>query len=159
MTERMRQSIWVQGICHLPAEHVRHFSRRNKGYMSHTELNDEDARTALFGCCPEVDRVDNWLTLHQMRRVSTEVPRVVHAEDVQTRRVLVAGRANHFVCGVTAVQDLVTHQFTLARMPWSAFCMFHKLRVCMSCGRQGASSGTFTMPLLCTVYDFWQVLH
>ena len=182
MTERMRQSIWVQGICHLPAEHVRHFSRRNKGYMFHTELNDEDARTALFGGCPEIVRVDNWLTWHPMRRVSTEVPRIVHSEDVQTRRVHVAGRENHFVCGVSAVQDLVTHQFTLARMPRSAFCMypeerlgmelnspsimwdhiddmFHKLRVCMSCGRQGASSGTFTMPLLCTVYDFLQVLH
>jgi len=182
MTERMRQSIWVQGKCHLPAEHVRHFSRRKTGYMFHTELNDEDARTALFGCCPEIVRVDNWLTWHQMRRVCTEVPRVVHAEDVQTRRVHVAGRENHFVCGVSAVQDLVTHQFTLARMARSAFCMypeerlgmeinspsimwdhiddiFHKLRVCMSCGRQGASSGTFTMPLLCTVYDFWQVLH
>jgi hypothetical protein len=61
MTESMRQSIWVQGIIHLPAEHVRHFSRRNTGYIFHTELNDEDARTALFGCCPEIVRVDNGL--------------------------------------------------------------------------------------------------
>ena len=41
-----------------------------------------------------------------MRYVGTEVPRVVHAEDVQTRRVHVAGRDNHFVCGVTAVPRL-----------------------------------------------------
>jgi hypothetical protein len=181
MTESKRRCVWVQGRCYLPAEHVRHFSKRNKGYMFHTEINDEDARIALFGSCPtEVVRVENWLTWHQMRCVCTEVPRVVHAEDVQTRRVHVAGRDKHFVCGVTASQDLVNKTFKLARLPRSLFCMypeeklgmevnspsmmwehlddiFHKLRVCMSCGRQGTSSGTFSMPLLCTVYDFWQV--
>ena len=93
----------------------------------------------------------------------------------------VAGRLNHFVCGVAAVQDLVTHNFELARLPRNAFCMypehilgmelnspsmmwehiddiFHKVRVCMSSGRQGTTSASFSMPLLCTVYDFWQVL-
>ncbi len=181
MTESKRRSIWVQGRSHLPAEHVRNFSKRNTAYIFHTELNDEDARTALFGSCPEVVRVENWLTWHQMRCVSTEVPRVVHAEDVQNRRMRVAGRDKHFVCGVTASQDLVTKKFKLARLPRSSFCMYpeeklgmeltspsmmwehiddilHKLRVCMSfCGRQGTSSGTFTMPLLCTMYDLWQV--
>ncbi len=113
-----------------------------------------------------------------MRCVCTEVPRIVHAEDVQTRRVHVAGRDNHFVCDVTALQDFGTKKFKLARLSRSSFCMypeeklgmeinspsmmweqiddiFHKVRVCMSCGRQGSSSGTFSMPLLCTVYDFW----
>jgi hypothetical protein len=180
MTDKMRRSIWVQGICHLPAEHVRKFSRRNKGYMFHTELNDSDARTALFGTCPEIVRVDNWLKWHQMRNVLMEVPRVVHADDVQTRRVHVAGRDNHYVCGVIATFDYLTQNFALLRLPRSGFCtypeerlgmelnsassmwghiddVFHKLRVCMSSGRQGTSSGTFSMPLLCTVYDFWQV--
>jgi hypothetical protein len=27
----------------------------------------------------------------------------------------------------------------------------------MSSGRQGTTSASFSMPLLCTVYDFWQV--
>lgn len=181
MTDKMRKSVWVHGRCYLPAEHVRRFSRRKTGYMFHNELNDADARTALFGTCPEVVRVENWLQWHQMRCVSTEVPRVVHAEDVQTRRVHVAGRFHHFVCGVTAVQDLVTQNFELARLPRSSFSMypedilgmelnspsmmwehiddiFHKVRVCMSSGRQGTTSASFSMPLLCTVYDFWQVL-
>jgi len=180
MTERMRRSIWVQGRCHLPAEHVRHFSKSKTGYMFHNELDDGDARTALFGTCPEVVRVENWLTWHQMRSVSTEVPRIVHAEDVQTRRVHVAGRKNHFVCGVTACQDLMSKRFTLARLPRTSFSMypevnlgmeinspsmmwaqiddiFHKVRVCMSSGRQGTTSARVSMPLLCTVYDFWQV--
>ncbi len=61
--------------------------------------------------------------------VSTEVSRVVHAEDVQTRRVHVAGRENHFVCGVSAVQDLVAHQFTLGRLPRSAFCKYPEERL------------------------------
>jgi hypothetical protein len=59
MTDKMRRSIWVQGICHLPAEHVRKFSRRNKGYMFQTELHDADARTALLGTCPEIVRIEN----------------------------------------------------------------------------------------------------
>jgi hypothetical protein len=180
MTERMRRSIWVQGRCYLPAEHVRHFSKSKTGYMFHTELHDGDARTALFGFCPEVVRVENWLTWHQMRSVSTDVPRIVHAEDVQTRRLHVSGRINHFVCGVTACQDFISKSFTLARLPRTSFSMypeeklgmeinsptmmwaqiddiFHKVRVCMSCGRQGTTSARFSMPLLCTVYDFWQV--
>jgi len=180
MTDKMRRSIWVQGICHLPAEHVRKFSRRNKGYMFHTELHDCDARTALLGTCPEIVRVDNWMKWHQMCIVLTQVPRVVHAEDVQTRRVHVAGRENHYVCGVIATYDNLTHNFTLGRLPRSGFCMypeerlgmelnsasimwsqiddiFHNIRVCMSSGRQGTSSGTISMPLLCTVYEFWQV--
>jgi hypothetical protein len=180
MTDRMRRSLWVQGRCHLPADHVRRFSKRNRGYIFHTELNDADARTALFAMCPEVVRVENWLQWHQMRCVSTQVPRVVHADDVQTRRVHVAGRENHFVCGVSAVQDVATQNFELSRLPRSGFCMypeerlgmelnspsmmwqhiddiFHNLRGCMSSGRQGTTSGSFTMPLLCTVYDFWQV--
>ncbi len=43
--------------------HTRKFSKRNKGYMFHTELNlnDGDGRTALLGSCPEVVRVENWL--------------------------------------------------------------------------------------------------
>ena len=180
MTESKRRSVWVQGRCYLPAEHVRHFSKRNKGYMFHTEINDEDARTALFGSCPEVVRVDNWLTWHQMRCVSTVVPRVVHAQDVQTRRVHVSGRENHFVCGVSASQDFVTQIFTLSLLQRCSFSMypeeilgmeinspsmmwqqiddiFHKIRLCMSAGRQGTTSATFTMPVLCTVFDFWQV--
>jgi hypothetical protein len=94
--------------------------------------------------------------------------------------VHLAGRKNHFVCGLTAVQDFVTQNFELARLPRSGFCMyaeeglgmelnspsmmwehideiFHKLRVVMSSGRQGTRSALFSMPLLCTVYDFWQV--
>jgi hypothetical protein len=180
MTDKMRRAIWVLGICHVPVDHIRHYSRRNKGYIFHTELNDADARTELFGTCPEVVRLEQCLKWHQMKHVSIEVPRVVHEADVQNRRIHVAGRANHFVCGVTAVEDLVTHVFTLAALPRCGFCtypeerlgmelnspsmmweqlddLFLKIRMCMSAGRQGTSSATVTIPMLCTVYDFWQV--
>ncbi len=86
------------------------------------------------------------------------------------------------MCGVTAVEDLVTHVFTLAPLPRCEFCMypeerlgmelnsssmmweqiddlFLKIRMCMSAGRQGTSSATVTIPMLCTVYDFCQVRH
>jgi hypothetical protein len=131
MTDKMRCAIWVLGICHIPADHIRHYSRRNKGYIFHTELNDADARTELFGCCSEVVRLDNCLKWHQMKDVSTEVPRVVHEADVQNRRVHIGGRGYHFVCGVTAVEDLATHMFTLAPLPRSEFCMYPEERLGM----------------------------
>lgn len=124
MTEKMRRSIWVLGICHIPADHIRQFSRRKEGYIFHNELHDEDAKTALFASCPEVVRVDNCLKWHQMKHVLTEVPRVVHQEDVQSRRVHVAGRANHFVCGVRAVQNKQTWTYILASLPRSDFCTY-----------------------------------
>jgi hypothetical protein len=180
MTEDMRRSIWVQGLCYLPADDVRKFSERKKGYLFHTNSSDADARIALYGSCPELVRVQNSMKWHQMKFVSAEVPRVVHADDVHNRRVHVAGRANHYVCGVVVVENLLQHHYSFALLPRSGFCMypeerlgmglnsasmmwehlddiFQKLRACMSAGRQGTTSATFTMPLLCTVYDFWQV--
>jgi hypothetical protein len=180
MTEKMRRSIWVLGICHIPAEHISHSTVRNRGYILHTELHDEDAKTALFGNCPEVVRIDNCLKWHQMKHVLTDIPRVVHQEDVQHRRVHVAGRAHHFVCGLAGVQNKKTLSYRLTALARSRFStypeerlgmelnsptamwenvddIFTKIRLCMSAGREGTSSATMTMPLLCTVYNFWQV--
>ena len=142
--------------------------------------NDGDGRTALLGKCPELVRIQNCLTWHNIHAISIEVPRVVHPDDVQIRRVHVAGRKRHYVCGVTAVEDPLTNTYSFSLMPRSHFSMypeevlgmelnsasimwehiediFHKIRVCMSSGRQGTSSATFSMPLLSTVFDFWGV--
>jgi hypothetical protein len=35
--------------------------------------------------------------------------------------------------------------------------IFSRIRGCMSAGRQGTSSATFTMPILETVFAFWRV--
>ena len=180
MTDETRRDIWVLGIRHVPAHEVRHCSTRQAGYLFHTLDNDGDGRTALLGKCPELVRVQNGLTWHNIHTISIVVPRVVHPDDVQIRRVHVAGRKRHYVCGVTAVEDPLTKTYSLSLMPRSDFCMypvevlgmelnsasimwehiediFQKIRVCMSSGRQGTSSATFTMPLLCTVFDFWGV--
>ncbi len=145
-------------------------------------MHDEDARIALFGTCPEVVRVENCLKWHQMKHVSIEIPRVVHQEDVQIRKVHVTGRAHHYVCGVTAVQNQNTRTYRLSKLERSSFCMypeerlgmelnspsmmwehiediFTKIRQCMNAGRQGTCSATTSLPVLCTVYHFWQVLH
>ena len=181
MTDDTRRDIWVLGIKHVPAHEVRHCSTRHSGYLFHTLHNDGDARTALLGKCPELVRVQNGLKWHNIHSISIELPRVVHPDDVHIRRVHVAGRKRHYVCGVTAVEDPLTNTYSLSLMPRSDFCMypeerlgmelnsasimwehiediFQKIRVCMSSGRQGTSSATFTMPLLSTVFDFWQVV-
>jgi hypothetical protein len=181
MTEDMSRDIWVLGVSHVPADQVRQFSTRKARYLFHSESNEGDARTALFGRCPELVRVESCLKWHNIHAISTEVPRVVHPEDVRTRRVHVAGRKNHFLCGVAAVEDLVNSCFTLSVLPRQGFCMypeerlgmelnsasmmwesiediFSRIRGCMSSGRQGTSSATFSMPLLATVYGFWRVI-
>jgi hypothetical protein len=66
--------------------------------LFHTEVNDTDARTGLFWKCPEVVRVDNSTAWRAMSSVLTDIPRVVHPDDVYSGEVHVAGR--HYVCGM-----------------------------------------------------------
>jgi hypothetical protein len=49
MTEDMSRDIWALGVSHVPAEQVRQFSTRKARYLFHSESNEGDARTALFG--------------------------------------------------------------------------------------------------------------
>ena len=180
ITEKQAREIWVLGICYLPADHVRKFSKRQKGYTFHTELNEADADKALYGNCPELVRVQNCLKWHAMSSVSLCVPRVVHADDVKQRRIHVAGRRLHYVCGVTAIQDLESQNFKLmhlargdfitypeersgmelnsASMMWGHVDdIFTKIRQCMSSARQGTSSASFKMPCCVSAHVFWKV--
>jgi hypothetical protein len=115
MTEDMRREIWVLGILHAPADHVRQCRGRNVGcYLFHSELHEGNARTALLGNYPELVRIENGLKWHNAHAISIQVPRVVHPDDVLIRRVHVAGQKKHYVCGVSAVEDIVTNTYTNA---------------------------------------------
>jgi hypothetical protein len=47
----------------------------------------------MIDTCPELVRVENGLKWHNTYSISTEVPRVVHPEDVRTRKMhVVVGR-------------------------------------------------------------------
>jgi hypothetical protein len=180
MSDTMRNEIWVLGVCYVPVMYVRKFSKRVKGYMFHTELNDEDGDKALYGNCPEIVRVENCLKWHPMSTVSRDVPRIVHADDVKNRRVHVAGRCLHFVCGATAVEDLQCSEFRLSRLPRQNLFMypeersgydlnsassmweqidgvFSQIRQCMSSARLGTTSASFNMPLSVASFEFWKV--
>ena len=180
MTPESSRDIWVLGIRHVDVAQVRHSSPRTKGYLFHDEFNEGDARTALLGSCPELVRIENGLQWHNMQNIYTEVPRVVHPDDVRHRKVHVRGRKKHYVCGVTAEEDVLTNEFSFTLLHRDAFCMypeerlgmelnsasmmwehiediFRRIRKSMSSGRQGTSSATFAMPLLGTVYQFWKV--
>jgi hypothetical protein len=170
MSDTMRKEIWVLGVCYVPVMYVRKFSKRAKGYMFHTELNDDDADKASCGNCPEIVRVENCMKWHPMSTVSRDVPRIVHADDVKNRRVHVAGRGLHFVCGATAVEDLHCLELRLSKLPRRKYFMypeerlgndlnsassmweqidgvFSQIRQCMASARQGTSSASFSMPL------------
>lgn len=180
MSDRLRQEIWVLGVCYVPAIYVRKFSKRERGYMFHTELNDDDADKALYGHCPEIVRVENCLKWHPMSTVSIDVPRIVHADDVKNRRVHVAGRGMHFVCGTSAVEDVHCQEFRLSRLHRRHFFMypeersgpelnsasfmwehidslFAQIRQCMRTARLGSSSASFHMPFVVSSYEFWKV--
>jgi hypothetical protein len=182
MSDALRGEIWVLGVCYIPAKYVRKFSKRVKGYIFHTEMNDQDSDKFLYGLCPEVVRLENCLKWHPMSSVSRDVPRIVHTDDIKNRRVYVAGRSLHFVCGVTAVEDLHCQEFRLSRYARANFCMypeersgtdlnspsmmwehiegvFAQIRQCMRCARQGTSSASFTMTLSVSSFDFWKVKH
>jgi hypothetical protein len=180
ISDRQRREIWVLGVWYVPAERVRKYSRRRKGYMFHTELNDDDADKALYGRCPELVRVENCLRWYPMSRVECSVPRIVHAEDVKQRRIYVAGRGMHYVCGLTATEDLERHEYRVSPLSRGAFSMypeerfglglnspsmmwehiedvFKNIRECMSAARQGTSSASFRLPFMVPAYSFWKV--
>ena len=100
MSKKQRLETWVLGVAYAPALDVRKQSKREKGYLFRTVTNDTDARTGLFWKCPEVVRVDNSTAWRAMSSVLTEIPRVVHPDDVYSGAVHVAGRAFHYVCGM-----------------------------------------------------------
>ncbi len=60
----MKKEIWVCGVAHAPALHVRKFNKveQRKGYLFHTTFDDGDGDIALFGRCPEV--VPGFLVRH-----------------------------------------------------------------------------------------------
>jgi hypothetical protein len=180
MSDKMRQEIWVLGVCYVPTIYVRKFSKREKGYTFHTELNDHDGDKALYGHCPEIVRVENCLKWHPMSTVSKDVPRIVHADDVKNRRVHVAGRGMHFVCGTSAVEDVHCQEFRLSRLARRHFFMypeemsgpelnsatfmwehidgvFSQIRQCMRTARLGSSSASFHMPFVVSSFQFWKV--
>ena len=100
MSRKQMRETWVLGVAYAPALDIRKQSRREKGYIFHTDVNDTDARTGLFWKCPEVVRVDNSTAWRAMSSVLTVIPRVVHPDDVYSGEVHVAGRNLHFVCGM-----------------------------------------------------------
>ena len=180
MNERQRREIWVLGVSYLPADHVRMHSTRQKGYLFHQEHRGDDADKALYGQCPEIVRVENSLKWHAMSMISQNVPRVVHADDVKTRRFHVAGRKLHYVCGIKAIEGYENREYLLSPLPRRMFTMypeekfgmiinspsimwehvedvFNKIRQCMSSARQGTSSASFTMSCSVSAYAFWKV--
>jgi hypothetical protein len=57
LRKKQLEEVWVCGVAYAPALHVRRQWDRvenRKGYLFHSEFNDADGDTALFGKCPEL---------------------------------------------------------------------------------------------------------
>ena len=123
-TQRQKNEVWVRGVAYAPALHVRKFNtvEQRKGYLFHSEFNDGDGDTALFGKCPEVVRVDNCTAWRSMSSVLDTIPRVVHPADTKTRVIHVAGRQWHYVCGVAATEE--EGAFKLQKIRRKSFYMY-----------------------------------
>ena len=61
MSEWMRQEIWVLGVCYVPAIYVRKFSKRERGYMFHTEFSDMMMMVTKL-CMDIVQKLSVWRT-------------------------------------------------------------------------------------------------
>ncbi len=96
----------MRGVAYAPALHVRKFNKveQRKGYLFHSEFNDGDGDTALYGQCPEVVRVDYCMAWRPMSSVLETIPRVIHPSDIKTRVIHVGGREWHYACGVAATE-------------------------------------------------------
>ena len=166
-------------MAYAPALHVRKFNtvEQRKGHLFHSEFNDGDGDTALFGKCPEVVRVDNCTAWRPISSVLETIPRVIHPSDIKTRAIHVAGRDWHYVCGVAATEKDGT--FTFHKIARKTFYMQkrHLGHVCnrrRSCGSMffvslfenvgqlmrksgGARSGSFSIPWTAACMSFFQV--
>jgi hypothetical protein len=166
-------------VAYAPALHVRKFNtvEQRKGHLFHSEFNDGDGDTALFGKCPEVVRVDNCTAWRPMSSVLEMIPRVIHQSDIKTRVIHVAGREWHYVCGVAATEKDET--FTFYKIARQKFCMYPEERLGMQLNSasmmwervealfQGvrslmrdngrARSGSFTMEWSVALHEFWKV--
>ena len=118
MTRKQLGEMWVLGVAYAPALNIRMYSKRVKGYLFQTECNDSDARTGLLWRCPEVVRVDNSTAWRAMANVLTDVPRVVHPDDVYSGAVHVAGRDWHHVCGMCAHENVGSNDKKAKETPW-----------------------------------------
>jgi hypothetical protein len=89
-TLKQRKEVWLRGVAYAPALHVRKFDKaeQRKGYLFHTDFQDGDGDTALFGKCPEVVRVDNCTAWRPMSFVLELIPRVVHPNDTGRHDVI-----------------------------------------------------------------------
>ena len=178
-TQKQKKEVWVRGVAYAPALHVRKFNKveQRKGYLFHSQFNDGDGDTALFGQCPEVVRVDNCMAWRPMSSVLETIPRVVHPSDIKTRVIHVVGREWHYVCGVAATEKDGT--FTFKKIPRKHFYMYPEeaLGPCVQSAtimwehierlfcnvRQlmqksgGARSGSFSIPWTAACMSFFQV--
>ena len=126
LRKKQLDQVWVRGVAYVPVLHVRKWNKEEmrKGYLFHSEFNDADGDTALFGSCPEVVRIDNCTAWRPMADVMDLIPRVVHPEDIKCRRIHVAGRDLHFICGVTGREDVLNGKFAFKKLNRTDFFMY-----------------------------------
>jgi hypothetical protein len=138
-TLKQRKEVWVRGVAYAPALHVRKFDKveQRKGYLFHTDFQDADGDTSLFGKCPEVVRFENCTAWRPMSFVLDIIPRVVHPNDIKTRVIHVAGQEGHYVCGVSGIEKDGT--FTLQKIPRKSFYMYPEEALGLLVGVQSAT--------------------
>jgi hypothetical protein len=68
LSKKHLEEVWVCVVSHAFALHVRKWDGQEmrKGHLFHSEFNDADGDTALFGHCPEVLRMDNCNSLRDL---------------------------------------------------------------------------------------------
>ena len=112
LSEKERTAIWVHGVYYAPASVIRRANKelRKDRYIFQKDTSDDwepcPQYTAALGNCPELVRVENCKCWIAMSDVLHMLPRVVHPTYVQRHDIYVNGRDWHYLCGVSATENL-----------------------------------------------------
>ena len=190
LSDKQKSEIWVQGTFYAPSCDIR---RANGDLPKDRYIFQKDTKKdwepcpqykASLGECPELVKLENCTCWHPMSDVLHMLPRVVHPTDVQTHKVYVKGRDWHYLCGVSAIEDLAPGDgedgFQLRILDRKHFVMypeeklgglinsassqwenleqlFQGIRDIMSSGT-AFTSGTFTIAWSNGCQKFWEVV-
>ena len=149
LSDKELAQIWVKGLYFAPASRIRRARRdlpKDRYIFQKDTASDWEPAIqyrAEMGNCPELVMVTNCTMWHPMTDVLYMLPRVVHPVDVQTHKVYVNGRDDHFVCGVMATElstlpnskrsgsasQTATCGFSLAMIDRKQHCMYPEERL------------------------------
>jgi len=175
--------VQVQGVYYAPARVVLGYRRLPGNAHTYDEAQaSSDTDIQLREGTPELVKITNCTAWFDMMALTDGKPHVAHPLDIKARGVVVAGKAQHYVCGSQAVEEagggfrispyapvfdgslegmcslpckLLGQEYESVTGMWGVMDdMFSCARGVLRDG-SGVRSGSFTMPFSLAEFRFW----